>query len=66
MPAIKVGDVVAKQGPGRERWEVVEIQGTQAKIKLLAQSKKDGQPVDLGQFDTVPLTTLVLLESKSK
>ncbi len=62
MAAIQVGTKVFATGQNG-RFQVVEIKGNWAKIKLLANKKDTGEPVDLKYTVEVPISTLTVLEA---
>lgn len=53
----KVGDLVG-HGSNPNRWRIQGIEAGVATVKLLANKKDTGMPVDLNHFDRVPLTAL--------
>jgi len=57
MMDIKIGTHVAAIGHSG-RFEVVEIKGARAKIKLLANKKDSGEPVELNYIEEVPISIL--------
>lgn len=59
MKEITVGTKVVANG---HRFEVVAIKGSFAKVKLLANKKDTGEPVDLNYTEEIPLTSLTPME----
>lgn len=67
MDTVEVGDIVHASGH-TGRFEVIKLTDNEwANLKLLAQSKIDGTPVDVGyEVPAVPISTLTLLKKKEK
>ena len=67
MDTVEVGDIVHAAGHVG-RFEVIKLTDNEwANLKLLAQSKVDGTPVDVGyDVPAVPISTLTLLKKKEK
>jgi hypothetical protein len=57
---IKIGDIVWAQGqsPNAERFRVIEMNGSTAKLKLIARRKDDGTEVELAYTADVPVSML--------
>ena len=62
MAEIMVGTKVFASGH-TGRFEVLDIKGSFARIKLLANKKDTGEPVELNYAIEVPISTLTVISS---